>query len=159
MKKICNFNLENIDAYLKYAKLSDGLSTISRNLKPEECLEFVNNSVELSTKIQHEFGLENTNALLPESIWIAQYLKHSSNEIHNHTSSMWQEKCNYIGILILNTGINEEIIIFDETNSTANFYKLKNGDCFLVANEILHGLSQVNDSVTAIMFPVQTAIV
>jgi hypothetical protein len=154
MQQVFKFTLENTDMYLKYINPSNGLY-ISKNLTSVECHEFANNSVELKNILQTELNLENFQDLLMHKLWINYYPKNSFNEIHNHTGNDWQQECNYIGILILNTGIDEEIIIYDETNSHPNFYKLNKGDCFVINNNIFHGLSTVKDSVAAVMFPIK----
>jgi hypothetical protein len=85
-------------------------------------------------------------------IWINHYSKGDFNEIHDINSDEYQQKCNYTGILILEVGEDEDLIIFDETNTIPNKYKLERGDCYLIKNDILRGLEIVNDKLIALMF-------
>jgi hypothetical protein len=96
------------------------------------------------------------NKLDTIGLWINHYNAGDFNEIHNYNSQEYNEKCDYTGILILDTGINESMIIYDENNSESNNYLLSKGDCFLIKNDTLRGLNEVQDRVIALMFMIKT---
>ena len=153
MKKTCTFKLSSVEHLLQYNDVR-GDQTFSCQLTPEECLDFTNNIEELVSKISLNIEADNI-VISPADMWINHYRKGDHNEIHRHDGFEWMAKCNYIGIIILNTGPDEHLILFDDAGMHSNNVILNTGDCFILENTILHGLDTVKESVTALMFPVK----
>jgi hypothetical protein len=147
MKNFYKFNFTLDQSFQKYKITKDFLD-------PNFIEEFYNNFSIFSTEILSSTNSSKTS-LEKLGIWVNHYSRGDFNEIHNHSQNEYQQKCNYTGILILEVGENENLVIFDETNTTSNTYKLNNGNCYVIRNDILHGLEIINDKLIALMFMIK----
>lgn len=128
---------------------------ISTQLKPSECDSFYMDDLlpiknELLSAIQS--NRENLEIL---EVWMNAYYQDDFNEIHNHSDERYTNKCEFTGILILDCGSDEHLIIYDEQNQP-QYYNINPGQLYIVGNETLHGLDTVKDKVIAIMFMLKT---
>lgn len=133
----------------------DQYKTLNATLPLEIRNQFYDDISSFSNEIFTTMGSQKSNFDLLD-MWINHYFAGDFNEMHSHNGEEYQQKCDYTGILILDVGENENLIVYDEQNIIQNNYILSVGDCFVVRNDILHGLEQVNDHLIAAMFMVKT---
>ena len=148
MKNFYKFNFNLNETFDEYKLIKDFLD-------PNFVGQFYDDFSVFSSEILSSINSSKTY-LEKIGIWVNHYSQGDFNEIHNHNQDEYQQKGDYTGILILEVGENEDLIIFDETNTTPNNYKLTDGDCYLIRNDILHGLEIVNDKLIALMFMVKS---
>lgn len=146
-------NLDTTSLLAKYCDLDDQGNYSPTQLNHIKCQEFY---TELNLIKQQIFSHINSSKIEFEILdcWINVYSHGDFNEVHNHDSDEYNSKCEYTGILILDCGTNENLIIYNEQNESENFH-ITPGNLYIIPNNVLHGLDTVKDKVIALMFMIK----
>lgn len=88
--------------------------------------------------------------------WVNHYEAGSFNEIHNHNDPDRMSRCNYVGILILKTGHEQEELAIQTDGPSTSPYPVEEGDFIIVQNTVPRGLPKVNERLVALMYEIKS---
>lgn len=156
-------------------KNPDYKNLINHNIGHYECnnpelLNILKSFSQIEKELLEKIG-SSKQTLEPVGSWVNYYHDYQSNEFHNHLDMA--ESCDYIGIQILETGDEPEMIICYEEPETRTWQETLGrysanpegkrqeihavaGDFIVIHVSIIHGLPKVKNKLKALMLKIKT---
>jgi hypothetical protein len=144
----------NLNVYLlleKYCQKNNLNEYTSSQLSKIQCVDLYQNDLASEkTKIFSQINSDAENLEILDA-WINVYHQNDFNELHDCSSEEYMSKCDFTGIIILDCGKNENLIIVDQQNQS-QFFNINPGQLYIINNQITRGLDTVKEKIITLVF-------